>query len=54
MARKKNWKRIDVSAVHESLVESNIARNISKEGIADAIVIDVAGRLRSSTKLSCL
>ncbi|KAK1932735.1 hypothetical protein X943_000559 [Babesia divergens] len=41
MARKRNWKRIDVSAVHESLVESNIARNISKEGIADDIVIDV-------------
>lgn len=47
MARKKNWKRIDVSAVHESLVESNIARNISKEGIADAIVIDVAGHTPS-------
>ncbi|GIX60688.1 Nop53 (60S ribosomal biogenesis) protein [Babesia caballi] len=43
MARKKNWKRIDVSAVHESLVESNIARTIARTGIAEDIVIDTEG-----------
>ncbi|CDR96927.1 hypothetical protein, conserved [Babesia bigemina] len=43
MARKKNWKRIDVSTVHESIVENNIAKSVARDGISDKIEIDVVG-----------
>lgn len=44
MAGKKNWKRIDVSSIHESLVESNIAKTARRRPISEDIVIDVVGR----------
>ncbi|GBE59004.1 Nop53 [Babesia ovata] len=47
MAKKKNWKRIDVSTVHESLVESNIAKSVARDGISDKIEIDIVGEAPS-------
>ncbi|EDO08177.1 Nop53 (60S ribosomal biogenesis) family protein [Babesia bovis T2Bo] len=47
MAPKKKWKRIDVSSVQESLFESNIAQNVAKGGLSEAMVIDTIGEAPS-------
>ncbi|GFE53235.1 DNA-directed RNA polymerase [Babesia ovis] len=47
MVAKKKWKRIDVSAVHESLVENNIAQNVASAGISEAMLIDTIGEAPS-------